>query len=110
MFVYAYCMYVCTESGSESEEESSEESDKTSSDSGKSSSGSEKSSSESESEQKKKKKTKKAPQKKSKPTAADRYSEIPPACETLKASFFFPVSLLCPDVTCFFRFFSFSLS
>uniref|UniRef100_A0A7N6APG6 AP-3 complex subunit beta n=1 Tax=Anabas testudineus TaxID=64144 RepID=A0A7N6APG6_ANATE len=65
-------------SGSESEEESSEESEKTSSDSGKSSSESEESSSESESEQKKKKKTKKAPQKKNKPTVADRYSEIPP--------------------------------
>uniref|UniRef100_A0AAQ5Y730 AP-3 complex subunit beta n=1 Tax=Amphiprion ocellaris TaxID=80972 RepID=A0AAQ5Y730_AMPOC len=63
-------------SGSDSEEESSE-SEKTSSDSGKSSSGSEQSSSESELEQKKKKKTKKVPQKKSKPTAADRYSEIP---------------------------------
>ncbi|KAM6976165.1 AP-3 complex subunit beta-1 isoform 2-T2 [Tautogolabrus adspersus] len=62
-------------SGSESEEESSEESEKTSSDSGQSSSGSEKSSSESDSEQKKKKKTKKAPQKKSKPTAADSDSD-----------------------------------
>uniref|UniRef100_A0A3Q3KX14 AP-3 complex subunit beta n=1 Tax=Mastacembelus armatus TaxID=205130 RepID=A0A3Q3KX14_9TELE len=68
---------LCTESGSESEEESSEESEKTSSDSGKSSSGSEESSSESESEQKKKKKTKKVLLKKSKPTAADRYSKIP---------------------------------
>uniref|UniRef100_A0A8D3BL85 AP-3 complex subunit beta n=1 Tax=Scophthalmus maximus TaxID=52904 RepID=A0A8D3BL85_SCOMX len=87
-------------SGSESEEESSEESEKTSSDSGKSSSGSEQeSSSESESQQKKKKKTKKAPQKKSKPAAADRYSEIPPVRWTLRASFFFPVNLACPDVT-----------
>uniref|UniRef100_A0A7N6AC76 AP-3 complex subunit beta n=1 Tax=Anabas testudineus TaxID=64144 RepID=A0A7N6AC76_ANATE len=73
-------------SGSESEEESSEESEKTSSDSGKSSSESEESSSESESEQKKKKKTKKAPQKKNKPTVADRYSEIPPVCQTLKVT------------------------
>uniref|UniRef100_A0A7N6A9X7 AP-3 complex subunit beta n=1 Tax=Anabas testudineus TaxID=64144 RepID=A0A7N6A9X7_ANATE len=81
-------------SGSESEEESSEESEKTSSDSGKSSSESEESSSESESEQKKKKKTKKAPQKKNKPTVADRYSEIPPVCQTLKASFFFSEYLL----------------
>uniref|UniRef100_A0A8C4ICT3 AP-3 complex subunit beta n=1 Tax=Dicentrarchus labrax TaxID=13489 RepID=A0A8C4ICT3_DICLA len=71
-----------TSSDSESEEESSEESEKTSTDSGKSSSGSENSSSESESEQKKKKKTKKAPQKKSKPTAADRYSETPPSVTT----------------------------
>uniref|UniRef100_A0A4W6DCP7 Adaptor related protein complex 3 subunit beta 1 n=1 Tax=Lates calcarifer TaxID=8187 RepID=A0A4W6DCP7_LATCA len=87
-------------SGSESEEESSEESEKTSSDSGKSSSGSEESSSESESDKnKKKKKTKKAPQKKSKPTAADRYNEIPLVCQTLKASFFFPMNLVCPDVT-----------
>uniref|UniRef100_A0A7N8Y5Y2 AP-3 complex subunit beta n=1 Tax=Mastacembelus armatus TaxID=205130 RepID=A0A7N8Y5Y2_9TELE len=83
---------LCTESGSESEEESSEESEKTSSDSGKSSSGSEESSSESESEQKKKKKTKKVLLKKSKPTAADRYSKIPSVCQTLKASFFFPVN------------------
>uniref|UniRef100_A0A8D3DYY0 AP-3 complex subunit beta n=1 Tax=Scophthalmus maximus TaxID=52904 RepID=A0A8D3DYY0_SCOMX len=89
-----------SKSGSESEEESSEESEKTSSDSGKSSSGSEQeSSSESESQQKKKKKTKKAPQKKSKPAAADRYSEIPPVRWTLRASFFFPVNLACPDVT-----------
>lgn len=101
---------MCAESGSESEEESSEESEKTSSDSGKSSSGSEKSSSESELEQKKKKKTKKAPQKKSKPTPADRYSEVPAVCEPLKASFFFPLNLLCPDVTRFFLLFSFSLS
>uniref|UniRef100_A0AAQ5YTM4 AP-3 complex subunit beta n=1 Tax=Amphiprion ocellaris TaxID=80972 RepID=A0AAQ5YTM4_AMPOC len=78
-------------SGSDSEEESSE-SEKTSSDSGKSSSGSEQSSSESELEQKKKKKTKKVPQKKSKPTAADRYSEIPAVCWSLRASFFFPVT------------------
>uniref|UniRef100_A0A665TD46 AP-3 complex subunit beta n=1 Tax=Echeneis naucrates TaxID=173247 RepID=A0A665TD46_ECHNA len=72
-------MNVCSESGSESED-SSEDSEETSSDSGKSSSGSEESSSESESEQKKKKKKMKkmALQKKSKPTAADRYSEIPP--------------------------------
>uniref|UniRef100_A0A7N8WMN5 AP-3 complex subunit beta n=1 Tax=Mastacembelus armatus TaxID=205130 RepID=A0A7N8WMN5_9TELE len=89
---------LCTESGSESEEESSEESEKTSSDSGKSSSGSEESSSESESEQKKKKKTKKVLLKKSKPTAADRYSKIPSVCQTLKASFFFPVNSVCPDV------------
>uniref|UniRef100_A0A7N8Y1L4 AP-3 complex subunit beta n=1 Tax=Mastacembelus armatus TaxID=205130 RepID=A0A7N8Y1L4_9TELE len=82
----------------ESEEESSEESEKTSSDSGKSSSGSEESSSESESEQKKKKKTKKVLLKKSKPTAADRYSKIPSVCQTLKASFFFPVNSVCPDV------------
>lgn len=95
-------MNPCTESGSESEEESSEESEKTSSDS----SGSEESSSESEAEPKKKKKTKKVPQKKNKPTVADRYSEIPPVCQTLKASFVFPVNLLCPDVTCFFSFFS----
>uniref|UniRef100_A0A7N8YDQ6 AP-3 complex subunit beta n=1 Tax=Mastacembelus armatus TaxID=205130 RepID=A0A7N8YDQ6_9TELE len=88
-------------SGSESEEESSEESEKTSSDSGKSSSGSEESSSESESEQKKKKKTKKVLLKKSKPTAADRYSKIPSVCQTLKASFFFPVNSVCPDVACF---------
>uniref|UniRef100_A0A7N8YI90 AP-3 complex subunit beta n=1 Tax=Mastacembelus armatus TaxID=205130 RepID=A0A7N8YI90_9TELE len=92
---------LCTESGSESEEESSEESEKTSSDSGKSSSGSEESSSESESEQKKKKKTKKVLLKKSKPTAADRYSKIPSVCQTLKASFFFPVNSVCPDVACF---------
>uniref|UniRef100_A0A665T3E3 AP-3 complex subunit beta n=1 Tax=Echeneis naucrates TaxID=173247 RepID=A0A665T3E3_ECHNA len=67
-------MNVCSESGSESED-SSEDSEETSSDSGKSSSGSEESSSESESEQKKKKKKMKkmALQKKSKPTAADRY-------------------------------------
>uniref|UniRef100_A0AAQ5YTX5 AP-3 complex subunit beta n=1 Tax=Amphiprion ocellaris TaxID=80972 RepID=A0AAQ5YTX5_AMPOC len=72
-------------SGSDSEEESSE-SEKTSSDSGKSSSGSEQSSSESELEQKKKKKTKKVPQKKSKPTAADRYSEIPAVCWSLRVT------------------------
>lgn len=82
---------VSTESGSESEEESSEESDKTSSDSGKSSSGSEKSSSESEAEQKKKKKTKKAPLKKNKPTAGDRYGEVPPVCQLCVQMF--PVSL-----------------
>uniref|UniRef100_A0A665TP96 AP-3 complex subunit beta n=1 Tax=Echeneis naucrates TaxID=173247 RepID=A0A665TP96_ECHNA len=77
-------MNVCSESGSESED-SSEDSEETSSDSGKSSSGSEESSSESESEQKKKKKKMKkmALQKKSKPTAADRYSEIPPVLSHL---------------------------
>lgn len=90
------CVRVSTESGSESEEESSEESEKTSSDSGKSSSESEKSSSESEAEQKKKKKTKKAPLKKNKPTAGDRYSEVPPACELCVQMF--PVSFSCSRV------------
>lgn len=90
------------ESGSESEGESSEESEKTSSDSGKSSSGSEESSTESESDQNKKKTIKKAPQKRHKQqTVADRYREIPPVCQTLKASFFFSGNLLRPDVTCF---------
>ncbi|XP_029940810.1 AP-3 complex subunit beta-1 isoform X2 [Salarias fasciatus] len=64
------------ESSSESEEESSdEESTKSSGHTGGSSSDSEKSSSESESQQKKKKRTKKAPQKKTKPAAADSESD-----------------------------------
>uniref|UniRef100_A0A672HS74 AP-3 complex subunit beta n=1 Tax=Salarias fasciatus TaxID=181472 RepID=A0A672HS74_SALFA len=74
------CLFhVPLESSSESEEESSdEESTKSSGHTGGSSSDSEKSSSESESQQKKKKRTKKAPQKKTKPAAADRYGEVPP--------------------------------
>lgn len=81
---YVSLCLLCTESSSESEKESNEESEKTSTDSGKSSSESEKSSSESEAEQKKKKNTKKAPQKKSKPAAAERYRET--ICWILKAS------------------------
>uniref|UniRef100_A0A3B4XRC5 AP-3 complex subunit beta n=1 Tax=Seriola lalandi dorsalis TaxID=1841481 RepID=A0A3B4XRC5_SERLL len=85
-----------SESGSESEEESSDESEKSSSDSGKSSSGSEDSSSESQSEQKKKKKkkTKTAPQKKNKPTAADRY------CKSLQSVQMLPTGASHTGVYC----------
>uniref|UniRef100_A0A672HQE5 AP-3 complex subunit beta n=1 Tax=Salarias fasciatus TaxID=181472 RepID=A0A672HQE5_SALFA len=85
------CLFhVPLESSSESEEESSdEESTKSSGHTGGSSSDSEKSSSESESQQKKKKRTKKAPQKKTKPAAADRYGEVPPVRWSRSASFLF---------------------
>uniref|UniRef100_A0A672HMW0 AP-3 complex subunit beta n=1 Tax=Salarias fasciatus TaxID=181472 RepID=A0A672HMW0_SALFA len=91
---------VSTYSSSESEEESSdEESTKSSGHTGGSSSDSEKSSSESESQQKKKKRTKKAPQKKTKPAAADRYGEVPPVRWSRSASFLFLVAVKSKEVS-----------